>query len=273
MTGGERFRRILVALDSSAASREALVAATAIARRLGAELEGIFVEDADVLRAAGLPFASQLSLPSGAAHPLDRRVLEAELRALAAAAREALADAAGAGGVGWSFRVARGQVSVELLHAAGRADLLVLGRTGRGLAPGPGGTARRAAAAAKGPVLLHGGGARLDRPLLVAYDGSAASERALDAAARLAGAFEGITLLVVARTPVEAERLAAQARATPRAAAMTAQWAGGALRSDLVRAVRAANGILVLGAGSPLLGTGGPERLLDELASPLLVVR
>lgn len=273
MTGDARLRRIVVALDSSSASLEALADAAVIARRLGAELEGIFVEDANVLRAAGLPFASQLSLPSGTARPLDRRALEAELRALAAAAREALAEAAAAGGVGWSFRVARGQVSVELLHAAGRADLLVLGRTGRSLSPGPGGTARRAASSAERPVLLHGGGTSVDRPLLVAYDGSASAERALDAAARLAAAFDGLTLLVAAPTAADAERLASRARARTRAAALAARWVGGAGRSDLVHAVAAARGLLVLGAGSSLIGAGGPEGLLDEIASPLLIVR
>ena len=49
-------RRILVALDASAHSHAALAAAVALAARLHAEIEGLFVEDINLLRLAELPF-------------------------------------------------------------------------------------------------------------------------------------------------------------------------------------------------------------------------
>ena len=49
--------RILVALDASPASVAAAAAAASLAGRLHAELEGVFVEDADLLALAAYPAA------------------------------------------------------------------------------------------------------------------------------------------------------------------------------------------------------------------------
>ena len=57
-------RRILVVLDASPFGLEALEAAAGLAARLRAELQGLFVEDVDLLRLAGLPFARELAYSS-----------------------------------------------------------------------------------------------------------------------------------------------------------------------------------------------------------------
>ncbi len=280
---GERARgRVLVALDASRASLDALSAAAALAVRLGADLEGLFVEDVNLLRAAGFPFASQLSLPTGVLHPLDRLAIEVELRALAAGAREAIAAAAQQLRIGWTFRVARGQVSVELLEAAGSADVLVLGRSSYRIGTAAGGTARAAAAHARSSVLVVGRGGSIGKPLLVAYDGSPAADRALDVAARLDGSAGELTVLVTAPTPEQAERLAERARRRLEREGQgkgqgqgqgKVRWIVAARREDLVRAARASGALLVLGAASPALGGAGLDVLLDEIESPLLLVR
>ena len=51
--------RILVALDASASGRAALAGAAALAAELQAELLGLFVEDANLLRLASLPFSAR----------------------------------------------------------------------------------------------------------------------------------------------------------------------------------------------------------------------
>ncbi len=274
-TRGERAPgRVLVALDASRASLDALSAAAALAARLGADLEGLFVEDLNLLRAAGFPFASQLSFPSGVRYPLDRPAIEVDLRAIAAAARVAIAAAAQQLHIAWSFRVARGQVSIELLEAASKADVLVLGRTSHRLGAAPGETARAAAARAPSSVLLVGRGTRIARPLLVAYDGSPMADRALDVAARLDGSAGPLTVLVAASTPEQAERLTERARRRlERQGLGKVQWIAAARREDLVRAARTSGALLVLGVASSEPGDGGLGTLLDEIESPLLFVR
>jgi nucleotide-binding universal stress UspA family protein len=192
------FRRIVVGLDASRTSLDALAAAADLARRVGAELAGLFVEDENVLRLAAFPFANVMRLPWGASETLDREKAEAQLRALAAGAREALERAASGRRIASSFRIARGSVVAEVLAAVKETDLLVLGagghsRSGRGTV---GDTARAAADRAQSSVLLLRRGARLGEPVVAVDDGSAASSRAV-ALARALAAAPGPTLVEV----------------------------------------------------------------------------
>lgn len=181
-------RRILVAIDASAASLDALSAATALAARLGAALEGLFVEDEDLLRLAALPFTDLVRTPGGARERFDSATAEASLRAVAARAREALERAAARHGVACSFRVVRGRVSQQIVAAAGEADLVVLGASshGRLARSSLGATAKAAATRAPSPVLLLPPGARLEGGIVALDDGSPSGARALAAARSLA---------------------------------------------------------------------------------------
>ncbi len=120
-------RRVVVGLDAAPQSRVALAAAAALASQLRAELDALFVENADLLRLAGLPFARELGFPSASLRRLDPETMQRSLRAHAAEARRALTTAAGRVDVHWSFRVARGSMVDEVLAAAAEAELAVLG--------------------------------------------------------------------------------------------------------------------------------------------------
>jgi nucleotide-binding universal stress UspA family protein len=178
-------RRVLIALDASPSSLAALEAAAELAAALDAELSGLFVEDANLLRVAEMPSARVLGSYSGRRLTLGRRDMERGLRAQARRARGALAAAAQEIPLSWSFRVARGTVAPEILAAVSESSLVVLGKTGRS-GSRFGSTARAVAADAAGPVLIAGHGARRGSTVAVLYDGSPASERALGLAARLA---------------------------------------------------------------------------------------
>jgi nucleotide-binding universal stress UspA family protein len=265
-------RRVVVALDASPQSLEAARTAAELARALGAELAGLFVEDVNVLRLAGLPFAQQIPSSGGAPRPLEREVLEAELRALASWAREALARAAGSAHVAWSFEVRRGPLPEEVLSAAAAADVLVLGARGHGARRRPGATATAAAQRAPASVVLQGGAARPGRGILVACDGSVDSEAALAAAAAL-GQGEPVALCL-ANDAEGAARLAARLRLAHPEHRGAATWAGGAGLADLLAKARAASpALLVVAAESPLLAAGGFERLLAEAPCPVLLAR
>jgi nucleotide-binding universal stress UspA family protein len=266
-------KRILVALDASRTSLDALSVAAALAERLGAELGGLFVEDENLLRLEGHPFARQVRLPFGDWGPLERGAIEADLRALAARAREALAEAAAPRRLSWWFRVARGRVSLEVIAAAGEADLLVLGASGHGLTRGPGETALAAAAGAPVSVLLLARGAKVGLPILAAYDGSAAGDQALELAATLAAAGAGdLEVLVAAPDRRRSEVLAEQARQRLDDPGTPVRWAGGD-RLDHVLRSATADALLVVGADGPLLAEGGQERLLALARCPVLLAR
>lgn len=270
---GRALKRILVALDASRASLDALSAAAVLAGRLGAELGGLFVEDENLLRLEGHPFARQMRLPSGDWGPLERGAIEADLRALAARAREALEEAAAPRRLSWSFRVARGRVSLEVIAAAGDADLLVLGASGHRLTRGPGDTARAAAARAPVSVLLLTRGAKVGAPILAAYDGSPAGDRALEVAASLAGAGAGdVEVLVAAPDRPRFEELAEQARSRLERPEAPARWAGGDGLGHVLRSAPP-DALLVVGADGPLLAEGGQDRLLAEARCPVLLAR
>ena len=53
--------RVVVPLDAASENRTAIDTAARLAARAKAPLHGIFVEDEDLLRLAGLPFARQVA--------------------------------------------------------------------------------------------------------------------------------------------------------------------------------------------------------------------
>jgi nucleotide-binding universal stress UspA family protein len=178
-------RRILVALDASPSSLIALNAAADLAVALGIELNGLFVEDVNLLRVADLPFARALGTFSGKPQPLERRRLERELRMEASRARNALEAVAKREVLRWSFQVARGMVTPEILAAVSDASLIVLGRAGWS-GSHLGSTARAVAVSAPSSTLIVGREASPGSTIIVLYDGSPVSERALALAAGLA---------------------------------------------------------------------------------------
>jgi nucleotide-binding universal stress UspA family protein len=231
-------RRILVGVDASAASLDALVAAVALAARLGSQLAGLFVEDEDLLRLAALPFGDVVRVPGGGRERLDRASAEAALRAVASHARSALERAASAHHLAWSFRVARGRVAHELLAAAEAADLVVLGAAGHGRPSrgAVGATARAAAARARPSVLLLARGSRLGGHVLAVDDGTPGGTRAL-AAARLLAPEDRQPSVVCPGTGGDLALIDAIARLAPALVALPAAAAGSATERILAMGI------------------------------------
>ncbi len=272
-------RRILVAIDASAPSFSALEAAADLAAQIEAELLGLFVEDVNLLRAAGHSFVHQVSLPSGAGQPLETQALETQLRGLAAQARRALEGAAERRQLKTCFRVVRGSVSAEVVAASLEADLVILGWSGRSLhrQKRVGGTA--AAVAESGPcsVLLLSPGADLARPVVALCDHSSRAERAVFAAARVAAAGgQSLAILVFAPDAEAASAVEAQAR----------RWVrGSGIEADFARPIVADPGraaallrpwrdrLLVVRSESPVLVQLGIRAFLESFGGPVLIVR
>ncbi len=278
-------RRILVALDVSSHSLAALKAAVELAASLKAELLGLFVEDINLLRLAGLPFAQEIPYPLVVAQQMDSLRLEQELRTQASRARRVLAEAAEQSRVSWSFRVARGQVAAEVLTAASEVDLLSLGIASRPLIrrTRPGSTALTVAAKAPRTVLLLQHDEKIHPPVLVTYDGSAAAKRALTIATRLIQTLKpnGPRALIVltvadANTPELAQRLEQEAETwlLDQDFQLNFHRLPKTDVPSLVQTVRAdQGGLLVLGGEILLLEAETIQALLDKISCPVLLVR
>ncbi len=271
------FRRILVALDASPSSLEALAAAVRLAAELKAELAGLFVEDENLTRFAGLPFTRVIDSLSAQPRAFDAADLERELRAQAERARKALAEAAGTR-VAWSFRVVRGRVQSELLAAAGDADLLSLGFVGTRLAGGAraGSLARSAALESPRSVLLLRDRETAGAPVAVWFDEDAHGESALDAAASLAKAQGGgLTVVTRAGNEDEARRIEAAVAGRLRETGLEPRYLhlAGAGERTLRAALDAAHGgVLVVSVHGALVADETTLRSLVETCSCSLLL-
>jgi len=274
-------RHILVALDASAHSLAALEAAADLAAAMQAEMEGLFVEDINLIRLASLPGTREVR-HTASEDSLDLERMERALKAQAAEARQALAAAARRAHVQWSFRVARGRVAHEVLAAAAAADLVTLGKLGRSRSPQArlGSTALRVLAGAPGALLLVGrrrvGVYRL-HCVLVVYDGSEGAARALDAAARLAEASRiSLTVLLVADDPEAMQDMKLVATRAIGGRSLEVRWQALAWAEgyNLLRVIQSDEAaLLVLSLSSPRSPRATVGKLLEHVTNPVLLIR
>ena len=124
--------RVVVWLDAASENRVAINTAARLAARAKAPLHGIFVEDEDLLRLAGLPFARQITLGAGA-EPITTEQVELHLRVAAERARHDLLAAAKRNSVKGSFEIVRG-ASESALSGVTERDLVVAGALTRPVA-------------------------------------------------------------------------------------------------------------------------------------------
>lgn len=200
-------RRILIALDASPASQAALELAADLAVRYQAELIGIYVEDINLLRTAEIPFAKEVGFFSASSRLINTSHIERELKAHARRVEQLLSSIAQRANLRWSFRSTRGVIPGELLSAAADTDLIILGKTGWSGGNQIGSTAKEVAARAPIQSLILLRKVRPGTPVMVVYDGSPASKKALIAARRITSPENKLTILILAETKAEAEQL------------------------------------------------------------------
>jgi nucleotide-binding universal stress UspA family protein len=203
----EDLRRILIALDASPASLAALEMAAELAARHQAELIGIYVEDVNLLRSADIPISSEVGLYSAISRRIDKRQIESELRAQAKRVEEMLSKIARRTNLRWSFRSVRGLIPRELIDAAREADLIILGKKGWSAGVQIGSTARQLAALAPVRSLILERSIRPETPILIVYDGSDESQKALKTASRMLLPGSALTILIPAPDQRSAEQL------------------------------------------------------------------
>ncbi len=269
--------RILVALDASANSREALATAVNLAATLHSELHGVFVEDINLLRLAELPFAREIQFADTGLHQLEMESLQRRLRARAAILRHEVEELSGEHKLTSTFSVIRGPVEKELLTAALETDLLAVGRLGHSLLNrlGMGSTARAVTARAASAVLLVKSDVAAG-PIIVLYDGSATGLRALRLAAELAERGGDLRVLLWASDEEEAferREFAAQLLEESGVQAQIQHLSGDLPLRVLQWVNRQKGNLLLLGGGDNYLPADIFSLLLDEAEQHILVIK
>jgi nucleotide-binding universal stress UspA family protein len=271
-----RLRRILVALDASPHSHAALEEAAALAVPLQAELAGVFVLDAELLRLSALPVATETGLTSAQRRTMDPESMERALRMQAERARKSLEDTARQHRLEASFRLLRGNVLVELLRAAQDTDLLAMGLLGQmNVNPSRlGSTVRGVARQATCSLLLLRPDVRKGSAVIVVYGRSPHADSALAIASQLAAQRNSPLVVLVCAPEGSAAPLS---EAAEEQLAQTGQkhllQAVDPHEFDSLRAALAGHdaGLLVMASDCELID--GHQDQLASLSLPVLLAR
>lgn len=270
------FRRIVVAVDSPATAETVLEAAADLARRLEAELEGLFVEDENLLRLAELNVGRAFSALTGRETALDAAAMELLFRGEAARIRSALEAHAGRAKLRHHFRIVRGMVE-RTFGEASAGDLLVLSLAGRtvGARVGPHHAVLSALSTVRNAVLLMRPGSRLAGHALVLYGPEPDGSSLLAAAARLAAGTNGRLTVLIERADAGFEQLRSRAAEDVRRLGLAAELrATDPVSLDEICALlgRAGAGFFAVRAGHALVAGADRAALLERIGCPLLIV-
>lgn len=240
-------------------------------------LRAVYVEDTDLLRASyaapfpALPPEGPIPMDPNASRELEAKFHEEE-RELGRRFLKLISDFRIRG----SFRVERGSVTDVLVEESRAHDLLVLGKSGAsdGESEAPlGDHVESVTRQAYCPVLVVPPGGEVGNRILVAYDGSVVSHRALTTAARLAKVHDAAIRVVVVAEEEEGYDLLGKANSYLESHELTAELErrmGSPAEIILEEATRWDARILAMGAFghgriSQLFGRAATHRILESV--------
>lgn len=270
--------RIVIALVPASHNRAAISDAVVLARQLGVALEGIFVEDINLINYSSLPFARVVRQGRSAPLAITRAQMEDSLRRQAQRLERLLAEIAAQSKLEASFRTLRGDVVSTLSTLSQPQDLLIINRTaGRAAGKAWGRTASTVLTRTSASVLVLQPAQRLERPVVVLFEDTAQGRRALELAIQLAR--QDARQLTVIYPHTGQERLAElEELAKPQLAAAGIDAVETGLSQNsatelLALFQQSAGRLMVLGADSGYFEADAYAALLMQLPAPLLLVR
>lgn len=274
-----KIQRILVALDASPHSLAALRTAGELAQHFDADLLGLFVEDLNLLRLAGLPFIREIGIFSAQRRRLDGAAIERQIRVQARRAEQSFTVLVERTEIRGQFRVARGPVTTEVIAAASDADIVIVGKRGLTQPRGPrlGSTVRALIEETGGITMILQNGATLGFPLVVVYDETPLAEKALNVAVELIAREENgaLTLLIVAPDKETCQRLQEKAGTITSNLPLTVRYrqlSKSTAKKVADRIQMEERGALILPGNPPLLEDKAVLSLLTKIEAPVLIV-
>jgi nucleotide-binding universal stress UspA family protein len=270
LTAETIIRRVAVALDASAQNSQALQAAAELAASLQAELEGIFIEDINLIRLTELPFIREIRPASMTEEPFNIQRMEQELRSLARQQQQKLELVAREKGISCSFRIRRGHIRAEMMEVVTEVDVLTLCSPSRA-------SEIFSKQAAAFTLRADTSASQQARSAVSVVFGNARNEkRALMAAASLAKRLDtNINVLITAGSDAETDELQREAETILESQTQPVNYSRliGNQLSDLVLATISSNSQVMLVNSNNTLITG--EQLwhcLEQVSCPVLIV-
>ena len=264
---------IVVAVNATRRCGETLEMAAALAVSVGADLEVVLVEDANLLRLADLPVTREVDRVSGTTRELDSARLQRAMHGEARQLQHELTRIGRATSIRSTVRVVRGQILSEALAASASVDVTFVHGAARGL-PGEHLTSTLFRRERTDPTRRAGRRPRGRKPVWTLFEGGPASVRALQVAAKLARALECSLMVLVPRSGAEdAEDRKREARAYAEQVELRIVEVAEnrALLQERILAPGASS-LLVLAKQSSELEDRVMRSYLESLAVPLVLV-
>jgi hypothetical protein len=99
---------VLLTVDSESYALTTVDLAVDMAASLKSRIQGLFIEDEDLVRAADLPFTREITFPSAKDRTTDASIMQRSLRTMGAQFKQYLETRAQASQVQWSYDYVRG---------------------------------------------------------------------------------------------------------------------------------------------------------------------
>jgi len=255
-----RTRRIAVILGTGGSSRKLLdLVLPLLGSDRDIEMQGVFLEEAEVQHAAELPFVKELCRVTFSVREFTSDQFEESLNLRMRSARRALAVLARRAGVVHSFRSVRGPAVSLLRETAAASDIMVF----------------------EPPSMIAAAmtqAARMRRPqqrIVVAIADLETGSRALLAAVHLAGGrMERVSVILTAASAVDEAALERVFRELLPGRPARVRTISGSGAQSLVEAARAeAATMFVIGASEDMIEPGALRSLREHLRCPICLVR
>ena len=190
--------RVLAGFGSIADELPTIDAAMTLAQALEAEIEGCFIEDADLLNLSALPFAKAIRPADRSVQHIERHQMEREFARAASNWQRTLFAKSSRTSVHCSFKIMRGAYTTELAREAAASDLVVVNPANLPhRRPNAISLLWQAIEAAMGTVIMPERGCwHAEGPVVVLAAGSAFERSMLTIAGRISGATVGKSVLL-----------------------------------------------------------------------------